>query len=86
MVFCVISLIVAFLCLVIGVFSKAIEAESDKIFSIFRYCFLLIVILLTINIGNMEPTAMDVYQGMTELEYTVKNGEIIDSVVVFKNK
>ena len=30
------------------------------------------------------PTAMDVYQGKTTLQYTVINGEKVDSVVVFK--
>ena len=33
-----------------------------------------------------KPTAMDVYQGKTTLEYTIRDGEIVDSVVVFKNK
>lgn len=32
------------------------------------------------------PSAMDVYQGKTELEYTYRNGVAIDSVVVFKDK
>lgn len=27
---------------------------------------------------------MDVYQGKATLEYTIRNGEVIDSVVVFK--
>ena len=30
------------------------------------------------------PTAMDVYQGKTTLQYTIIDGEKIDSVVVFK--
>lgn len=30
------------------------------------------------------PTAMDVYQGKTTLQYTIVNGTKIDSVVVFK--
>lgn len=32
------------------------------------------------------PQAIDVYQGKTTLEYTIRDGEIVDSVVVFKNK
>ena len=54
--------------------------------------FLGIVIGLFIStfLANMilrpKPTAMDVYQNKTTLEYTIKDGEIIDSVVVFKNK
>lgn len=33
-----------------------------------------------------EPQAIEVYQGKTTLEYTIRDGEIVDSVVVFKNK
>ena len=33
-----------------------------------------------------EPKAIEVYQGKTTLEYTVKDGVKIDSVVVYKNK
>lgn len=29
---------------------------------------------------------MDVYQNKTELEYTIRSGEVVDSVVVFKKK
>lgn len=31
-----------------------------------------------------KPTPMDVYQGKTTLEYTIRDGEVIDSVVVWK--
>lgn len=34
--------------------------------------------------GN-TPTAMDVYQGKTTLEYKVVDGVKVDSVVIFKN-
>jgi hypothetical protein len=33
---------------------------------------------------NERPSAMDVYQGKTALQYTVVDGVKIDSVVVFK--
>lgn len=33
---------------------------------------------------NEQPSAMDVYQGKTTLQYTVVGGVKIDSVVVFK--
>lgn len=33
-----------------------------------------------------KPTPMDVYQGKTTLEYTIRDGVKIDSVVVFKEK
>lgn len=31
-----------------------------------------------------QPTAMDVYQGKTTLEYTIRDGVKTDSVVIFK--
>lgn len=34
--------------------------------------------------GEPKPTSMDVYRGKTTLEYTIRDGEVIDSVVVFK--
>lgn len=33
-----------------------------------------------------NPTAMDVYQGKTTLEYKVVDGVKVDSVVIFKNE
>lgn len=41
-------------------------------------------IYMGIDIYCPEPTALDVYQGKTALEYTYKNGAKVDSVVVFK--
>ena len=35
-------------------------------------------------ITEPKPTPMDVYQGKTTLEYTIRDGIKIDSVVVFK--
>lgn len=36
------------------------------------------------KVRDKYPQAIDVYQGKTTLEYTIKDGEIVDSVVVFK--
>lgn len=33
---------------------------------------------------DYSPSAMDVYKGRTTLEYTVRDGIVIDSTVVFK--
>lgn len=35
--------------------------------------------------NDSYPTAMDVYQGKTTLEYKVVDGVKVDSVVIFKN-
>lgn len=50
-----------------------------------------LIICIVIEIGMIiditkesKPTPMDVYQGKTTLEYTIRDGEVIDSVVVFK--
>lgn len=51
----------------------------------------LVVILCVIEIAIVNnitekphPTPIDVYKGKTTLEYTVRDGEVIDSVVVWK--
>ena len=43
------------------------------------------VALLSSILEDPKPTAMDVYQGKTTLEYKVINNVKIDSVVVFNN-
>jgi hypothetical protein len=48
--------------------------------------FCIIGIVIENKVQNKYPQAMDVYQGKTTLEYTIRDGEIVDSVVVFKNK
>jgi hypothetical protein len=35
---------------------------------------------------SKEPMAIDVYQGKTTLKYTIVDGVVTDSVVVFKEK
>ena len=47
-------------------------------------CFLAVILIIGINTSETIPTALDVYRGKTTLEYTIRDGEIIDSVVVFK--
>ena len=45
-----------------------------------------ILVILVVSYGNRNtPTAMDVYQGKTTLEYKVVDGVKADSVVIFKN-
>lgn len=43
------------------------------------------IVLLSEILENPKPTAMDVYQGKTTLEYTIRDGVKIDSIVVFKD-
>ena len=44
------------------------------------------VYLLADIIGDTKPSAIDVYQGKTTIEYTIRDGVKVDSVVVFKEK
>lgn len=41
------------------------------------------VLIHTWLISN-EPSAMDVYQNKTTLEYTIADSVVVDSIVVFK--
>jgi hypothetical protein len=52
------------------------------------FSFMLLLAATTILNGhvNPKPTALDVYQGNTELKITSVNGVPTDTVVVFKNK
>lgn len=45
-----------------------------------------ISVCITSNVYENKPQAIEVYQGKTTLEYTIRDGEIVDSVVVFKSK
>lgn len=49
-------------------------------------CFVIEIGIVSTIIEEPKPTPMDVYQGKTTLEYTIRNGEVIDSVVVWKEE
>lgn len=53
---------------------------------VFSIMFVIEVSMLSKVIKKPTPTAMDVYQGKTTLEYTIRDEVKIDSIVVFKNK
>lgn len=55
------------------------------VFAIISGIFAILIISEMKNIQT-EPTAIDVYRGLTELEITSVNGVPKDTVVVFKNK
>ena len=54
-------------------------------FSIFAFISLEILCIDKI-VSEPRPKAMDVYQGKTTIEYTIRDGVKVDSVVVFKEK
>jgi len=46
-----------------------------------------IVLLFGFSVEEyQEPKAIEVYQGKTTLEYKVKDGVVVDSIVIYKNK
>lgn len=51
---------------------------------LYAWCLLAVILIVGVNTSEPSPTALDVYKGKTTLEYTIRDGEIIDSVVVFK--
>lgn len=59
--------------------------DNDGILTIGALGIAAILIYIGITISN-TPEAMDVYQGKTTLEYTVVDGEKVDSVVVWKQE
>ena len=46
--------------------------------------FIIETCLVTNIIKDPQPAAIDVYQGKTTLEYTIRDGVKIDSIVVWK--
>lgn len=49
-------------------------------------CIMIEVSIVSDIIGEPKPTPMDVYQGKTTLEYTIRDNVKIDSVVVWKEE
>lgn len=56
-----------------------------------RNILIIIILLLLLSFFSFrlgykinKPTAIEVYQGKTILEYKIVNGNIIDSVVIYK--
>ena len=77
-----------FVCLIMTIVCLLISIRdcSDKPIwggaSIFGMVFT--ILLFFLGVFDDKPTAMDVYQGKTEIEVTSVNGVPVDSVVVFK--
>jgi hypothetical protein len=80
-----ILIILLVLVLICNVFSKDIDARAISCF-----CAIIISVLFTgaliIYNYEIEPTALDVYEGKTTLEITYRDSVPIDSVVVFKEE
>ena len=81
--------IILVLVIIISIVCIIDKKWSDAILGILYIMALIvceILIILMIQNFQSEPTALDVYRGLTELEITSDNGVIKDTVVIFKNK
>ena len=84
----ILGLVIIGLIVLISHLSRGDNAAFDV--GIFFGVWLIICIVIEIGLiigitDTPKPTPMDVYQGKTTLEYTIRDGEVIDSVVVWKN-
>lgn len=83
----ILGLIIIGLIVLINHLSRGDNAAVDV--GVFFGVWLIICIVLEIGLiidvtDTPKPTPMDVYQNKTTLEYTIRDGEVIDSVVVWK--
>ena len=86
MVFLAIIIGIIFIFLIIQCIQGTYEGE---IYGFGVFCglalaavFVLGIISICDSVSESYPTAMDVYQGKTTIEYTIKDGVKTDSVVV----
>ena len=45
-----------------------------------------LTVFFTLLVCKLKPSAIEVYQGKTTLEYKIIDGEVIDSCVVYKQR
>lgn len=82
------SIILILICTIIAIYDNNKNAKFDVgIFLgiILSTLITIEVVLLSSILEDPKPTAMDVYQGKTTLEYTIRDNVKIDSIVVFKD-
>lgn len=84
----IIGIILIFLVFLTFYISKRNDGKFDEGVTLGLIVMLLFfteAILITCFNCDPRPTAMDVYQGKTTLEYKVVDDVKVDSVVIFKN-
>ena len=87
------AIIVGILICILIILSFHISNNSTEDFDIGIIIGYFMTILMVIEIyflsniiGKPTPSAIDVYQGKTTIEYTIRDGVKVDSVVVFKKE
>lgn len=81
-----ILVIMTILCLFITLISWVLQKPVACLITFGITMGLFLSTWVSVACTTNKPTAIEVYQGKTTLEYTIRGGEIVDSVVVFKNK
>lgn len=82
-------LIIGIICFVLGIIFVCLDIHGLDFFWGVVGSYIISGVIMYNNISrelSQEPTAMDVYQGKTELKIISVNGIPIDTVVVYKNK
>ena len=87
------AIIVGVLILALMILGKYISERCGESFDVGVFIGAIIIMLMIIEICLVEiitekqkPSALDVYQGKTTIEYTIRDGVKVDSVVVFKKE
>ena len=87
------AIILGILICILIILSFHISNNSTEDFDIGIIIGYFMTILMVIEIyflsniiGKPTPSAIDVYQGKTTIEYTIRDGVKVDSVVVFKKE
>ena len=83
------AIIVGVLILASIILGSYISDRCDGGFDAGVFIIMLMIIeicLVEIITEKPTPSAIDVYQGKTTLEYTIRDGVKVDSIVVFKEK
>ena len=87
------AIIVGILIFALIILCTHISERCNESFDTGVFIGAIIIMLMTIEIclvvtitEKPTPSAIDVYQGKTTLEYTIRDGVKVDSIVVFKEK
>ena len=79
--------ILLIVCLILCLWSTFCQSDKRR----FLLCLIVTTLITTIFVLfsfylRETPTAMDVYRGDATLQYTVRDGQIVDSTAVFKKQ
>lgn len=86
------SILIGIVIIVLMILCVQLHKERES-YSLGMFCgwamtslFVIEMVCISECISKPHPKAMDVYQGKTTLEYTIRDGVKVDSVVVWKEE